>query len=89
MDAISLVSAWNSIVLQLCYIFTEPSARIWRQIALGWVLRRGPMTVTGIFRCLGNLADRHWTVYEKFFYRAAWSLKDLSVAPPAASKMPR
>lgn len=80
MDAISLVSAWNSIVLQLCYIFTEPSARIWRQIVLGWVLRRGPMTVTGIFRTLGNLADRHWTVYEKFFYRAQWSLKDLSVA---------
>jgi len=56
--------------IHICCIFTEPSASIWRQIVLGWVLRRGPMTVTGIFRCLGNPADRHWTVYEKFFYRA-------------------
>ena len=79
MDATSLVSAWNNIVLQLCYIFTEPSARTWQQIVLGWVLRRGPMTVTGIVRTMGDLVDRHWTVYEKFFYQARWSLKELSV----------
>jgi hypothetical protein len=74
-----LVSAWNAIVVQLCYVFTEPTARVWRQIALGWVLHRGPATVTGIYRTLGDLVDRHWTVYEKFFYRAAWSLNDLSL----------
>jgi len=79
MDATSLVSAWNAIVVQLCYVFTEPTARIWRQIALGWVLHRGPATVTGIYRTLGDLVDRHWTVYEKFFYRAAWSLNELSL----------
>ncbi len=59
MDAISLVSAWTNIVLQLSYIFTEPTARIWQQIVLGWILKRGPTTVTGIFRILGNLADKH------------------------------
>ncbi len=80
MDATFLVSAWNSIILQLCWVFTEPSARTFQQIALGWVLKRGPTTVTGIFRVLGQLADRHWTVYQKFFYRAAWSLDQLSQA---------
>ncbi len=80
MDAPSLVSAWDSLVLQLCHVFTEPSARTWQQMVFGWILRRGPMTVTGIFRTLGTLADRHWTVYQKFFYRAAWSLNDVSVA---------
>ena len=80
MDAISLVSAWNNIILQFSYIFTEPTARIWQQIVLGWILKRGPTTVTGIFRILGNLADKHWTVYQKFFYRAAWSLEELSIA---------
>ena len=79
MDATSLVSAWNALVVQLAYVFTEPTARVWRQIALGWVLHRGPATVTGIYQTLGDLADRHWTVYEKFFYRAAWSLNDLSL----------
>src|SRR4030042_1005942 len=80
MDATSLVSAWNSLVLQLSYIFTEPSARTWQQIVLGWVLRRGPMTVTGIVRTLGDLVDRHWTVYQKFFYRTRWPLKEPSGA---------
>jgi hypothetical protein len=80
MDATSLVSEWNTIILQLCYVFTEPTARTWKQIVLGWILKRGPATVTGMFRTLGNLADRHWTVYQKFFYRAAWSLNQLSEA---------
>jgi hypothetical protein len=47
---------------------------------LGWVLNRGPATVTAIFRTLGTRADRHWTVYEKFFYRAAWGLSTLCTA---------
>jgi hypothetical protein len=78
MDATSLVSAWNALVQQLAFTFSEATARTWQQIALGWVLHRGPATVTGIFRTLGKLADRHWTVYHKFFYRAAWSLETLS-----------
>jgi hypothetical protein len=80
MDASSLVSAWNSLVLQLACVFAEPTGRTWQQIVWGWLFKRGRMTVTGIFRVLGTLADRHWTVYQKFFYRAAWTLKDLSIA---------
>jgi len=80
MDTASLVSAWNALLLQLCCVFTEPTAEVWRQIALGWVLHRGPATVTGLFRILGRLADRHWTVYQKFFYRAAWALDALNRA---------
>jgi hypothetical protein len=80
MDASSLVSAWDALVLQLGYVFSEPTARTWRQIVWGWVFKRGRMTVTGIFCTLGTMADRHWTVYQKFFYRAAWSLKELSLA---------
>lgn len=80
MDAPSLVSAWDALVQQLCYVFTEPTARTWQQIALGWVLNRGPARGTALFRTLGTQADRHWTVYEKFFYRAAWGLSALSTA---------
>lgn len=78
MDVASLVSAWDALVLHLAFVFTEATGRTWQQMAMGWVLHRGPATVTGIFRTLGRLADRHWTVYEKFFYRAAWSLEALS-----------
>ena len=70
MDVASLVSAWDALLQQLALVFTEATARTWQQIALGWVLHRGPATVTGMFRTIGSLANRHWTVYEKFFYRA-------------------
>ena len=33
-----------------------------------------------MFRTIGKLADRHWTVYHKFFYRARWTLDALSAA---------
>ncbi len=78
MDTTFCISAWNALVQQLALTFTDPTARTWQQIALGWVLHRGPATVTGLFRTLGKLADRHWTVYHKFFYRARWSLETLS-----------
>lgn len=78
MDATSLVSAWEGLTLQLAFAFSSQTARTWQQIAVGWVLHRGAATVTGIFRALGSLADRHWTIYHKFFYRAAWSLEELS-----------
>jgi len=78
MEATPLVSAWNVLVQQLACVFTQPTAAVWGQLALGWVLHRGPATVTGMIRTLGGLAGRHWTVYHKFFYRASWSLAELS-----------
>jgi len=78
MDTTALVSAWNGLVQQLVCVFTRPTAAVWQQLALGWVLHRGPATVTGMIRTLGSLAVRHWTVYHKFFYRASWGLSALS-----------
>ena len=78
MDATFLISAWESLVLQFACVFTAPTALTWQQLVLGWILHRGPATVTGMFRTMGKLANRHWTVYEKFFYRAPWTLQDLS-----------
>ena len=78
MEATTLVSAWNALIQQLACVFTQPTALVWQQIVLGWVLHRGPATVTGMIRTLGGLACRHWTVYHKFFYRASWDLRELS-----------
>jgi hypothetical protein len=63
---------------QLSDAFTQPTAETFRQLAIGWVLTPGVGTVTGMIRTLGPWAAKHWTVYEKFFYRAPWSLSDLS-----------
>ncbi|MFA5866086.1 MAG: transposase [Phycisphaerae bacterium] len=79
MDAMTLVSAWDALVHQLSYCFSQRTARTWHQIVSGWILNRGPATVTNIIRTLGDLADRHWTVYQKFFYQASWRLDAMSV----------
>ena len=46
------------------------------------MLCRSKPTVTNLFCTIGSSllghAARHWTVYEKFFYRAAWSLPEVS-----------
>ena len=37
MDVPTLVSAWDALVQQLAFAFTDATARTWEQIALGWV----------------------------------------------------
>ena len=81
MDA-ALVSGWEALCQLLSPAFTRPTFVTFVHIATGWVLCRSRPTVTNLVctvgsSLLGHVA-RHWTVYEKFFYRAAWSLPELS-----------
>lgn len=81
MDA-ALVMAWKAICQALAEGFTRPTFATFLHIATGWVLCRSRPTVTSIICTIGSslLGHRakHWTVYERFFYRAQWSLDTLS-----------
>ena len=81
MDA-ALVTAWKASCQELAGAFTGPTFSNFLLIATGWVLCQSRPTVTNLVRAIGeNLlghAVKHWTVYERFFYRAAWSLETLS-----------
>lgn len=81
MDA-ALVTAWKVICQGLAEGFTRPTFATFLHIATGWVLCRSRPTVTSIICTIGSslLGHRakHWTVYERFFYRAQWSLDALS-----------
>ena len=81
MDA-ALVSGWMALCQLLSPAFTQPTFITFLHIATGWTLCRSRPTVTNLVCTTGSSllgqAARHWTVYEKFFYRAAWSLPDLS-----------
>ena len=81
MDA-ALVSGWEALCQLLAPAFTRPTFITFLHIVTGWVLCRSRPTVTNLICTIGSsLLDhvaRHWTVYEKFFYRAAWSLPELS-----------
>ena len=81
MDA-TLVTGWEAFCQLLGAAFTRPTFITFLHIAIGWVLCRSKPTVTNLVCTIGSSllghAARHWTVYERFFYRAAWSLTDLS-----------
>jgi hypothetical protein len=81
MDA-TLVTGWEALCQLLSPAFTGPTFITFLHIATGWVLCRSRPTVTNLICTIGSSlldhASRHWTVYEKFFYRAAWSLPHVS-----------
>ncbi len=89
MDA-ALVSGWVALCQLLAPVFTRPTFVTFLHLATGWVLCRSRPTDFGeLSRAVTNLvctigssllahASKHWTVYERFFYRAAWSLPRLS-----------
>jgi hypothetical protein len=81
MDA-TLVSGWQALCQLLSPAFTQPTLVTFLHIVTGWVLCRSRPTVTNLACTIGSSlsghAAKHWTVYEKFFYRAAWSLPEVS-----------
>jgi len=81
MDA-TWVAGWEALCQRLMSAFTQPTAATFLHIATGWVLCRSKPTVTSLVctigrSLLGHVA-KHWTVYERFFYRAAWALPEVS-----------
>ncbi len=81
MDA-TLVTGWEALCQQLAGAFTRPTFVTFLHIATGWVLCRSKPTVTNLVctigpSLLGHVA-KHWTVYERFFYRAVWALPKVS-----------
>ena len=81
MDA-ALITAWTDLCQELSPAFTRPTFITFLHIATGWVLCRSRPTVTSLICTIGSSllghAARHWTVYEKFFYRASWALPEVS-----------
>src|SRR5439155_8800478 len=74
----ALVSCWTALCQQLAPAFTRPTLVTFVHLVTGWVLCRWPPTVTNLVCTIGSSllghVAKHWTVYEKFFYRAAWAL---------------
>ena len=81
MDA-TLVTGWEALCQHLAAAFTKPTFVTFLHLATGWVLCRSKPTVTSLVCTIGTSllghAAKHWTVYERFFYRAAWLLPELS-----------
>jgi hypothetical protein len=81
MDA-TLVTGWEALCQLLAPAFTRPTVVTFVHVATGWVLCRSRPTVTHLVCTLGTRllghAVKHWTVYERFFYRASWSLDEVS-----------
>jgi len=81
MDA-ALVSGWQALCQLLAPAFARATFLTFLHIVTAWVLCRSKPTVTNLICTIGcsllSHAAKHWTVYEKFFYRAAWVLPEVS-----------
>ena len=81
MDA-TLVTAWTALCQLLAPAFTQPTSVTFLHLATGWALCRSKPTVTSLVSTIGRSllghAAKHWTTYERFFYRARWSLPQVS-----------
>lgn len=81
MDA-TLLMAWKALCQLLAPAFTGPTYVTFLHIATGWILCRSRPTVTNLVCTIGDAllghVAKHWTTYERFFYRAVWSLDDVS-----------
>lgn len=78
MELDTCVSAFYQMLLELSSAFTRPTAETFRQLAVAWLLTPGVGPVTGMTRTLGMAATKHWTAYQKFFYRASWTADDVA-----------
>jgi len=78
----TLVQGWSALCQLLAPAFTRPTFTTFLHIVTGWVLCRSRPTVTNLVCTIGQSllghAAKHWTTYERFFYRAAWSLPQVS-----------
>lgn len=81
MDA-TLVTAWKAVCQLVEPAFSGPTFVTFLHVATGWVLCRSKPTVTNLVCTIGasllGHAAKHWTVYERFFSRAVWSLDYVS-----------
>jgi hypothetical protein len=81
MDAI-LGTGWEALCQLLAPAFTRPTFITFLHIVTGWVLCRSKPTVTSLVCTIGQSllghAAKHWTTYERFFYRSAWALPAVS-----------
>ena len=81
MDA-TLLMAWKALCQLLAPAFTGPTYVTFLHIATGWILCRSRPTVTNLVCTIGDAllghVAKHWTTYERFFYRAVWSLDEVS-----------
>jgi len=80
--AAAWVTGWDALCQLLAPAFTRPTYITFLHIVTGWVLCRSRPTVTNLVCTIGarllDHAAKHWTTYERFFCRAAWSLDELS-----------
>ncbi len=79
---VALVTGWDALCQYLAPAFTRPTFETFLHIVTGWALCRSKPTVTNLVCTIGDsllgYAAKHWTTYERFFYRAVWLLPDVS-----------
>lgn len=67
-------STLAEIVLSLLPAFTGPSAAIFRDLLVAWIVCPGRRTITGMIPFADPAGARHFSVYHRFLRAGAWLL---------------
>ena len=70
-------STLAEIVLSLLPAFTGPSAAIFRDLLVAWIVCPGRRTITGMIPFADPAGGRHFSVYHRFIRAGAWLLDRL------------
>jgi hypothetical protein len=69
-------SSFEKLCLRISKIFRKRTAHKWLILALGWVFQVGRKTTAGLIRGAGQLAQKHYASYSRFFNTTSWNPVD-------------
>jgi len=72
MSTTILTSAWDAIILNFSPIFTQPTAHIFINLIIGWILCTKRRTVTGILPFADPKNKRPHDAYHRLFPKSRW-----------------
>lgn len=77
MDTINTISTWTDIIQHFFPVFTLPTAEIFLNLTIGWILCTAKHTITGILPFAQPDGQKAHDAYHRFFPNAAWVMSDL------------
>lgn len=72
-DLPMIAPSFASLLAPFASCFTSPSFQTFSKLMVGWVLRVGRHTITGVIQAAEAVDDKHYTSFHRFFRSARWS----------------
>jgi SRSO17 transposase len=76
---VQLTASFLDLLQHFAPVFTTPTFATFVAIVTGWTLSHRHRSITEVIFSSGNVGNRHWSRFHRFFSHAAWDLDTLSL----------